>query len=176
MIGFLKNLIPAPYRWLAGIVFTVALLGSVSYIAYNKGRAQADIQISAYKNKKADVAKELVDKNLEINDRIVIRYVDKIKVVHDKQVVYVNTASNLVPAQNDLSSGWVYTHNQAALGLDIVSDLARNPTSSGVKDNAALVTIAYNYTQCETDREQLRSLQAGISEWNAAVEASKKPK
>jgi len=74
-----------------------------------------------------------------------------------RKMVYVNQAGE-VPAQHTLSNGWVYLHNQAALGLDADDNKVKDPSSSGVMDNEALSTVVENYTSCHEKDTQIASL------------------
>ena len=171
------NLIPLPYRILIGLILTIGLAGGSFYFGYNYGYKKAQLAISEFQVKKQDIAANIQKSGQGINDKHTIQFVDRIKVIHDKEYVYLTTAATKVPAQNQLSNGWVYLHDKSALGLTADPLLSSDPKASGVMDNKALETITKNYSSCDEDREQLKNLQQSIIEYNSLVkEANKKGK
>ena len=165
----LTKLIPLPYRILIGAALFLGVVGGSFAFGYHSGKSKGQQIVTKYITKEVQVASDAKSDNADVNNAATVKYVDRIKVVHDINTVYVNVASNDVPAQNQLSNGWVYLHNQAANQLPIDPKLAADATPSGVMDNKALTTIADNYSNCEIDREKLRDLQQSIVDWTAAV-------
>lgn len=164
------GMIPLPYKLLAG----VALIVGVFIFGYMKGSAVAETRIAEFAAKESKAALELEKESAKISTRVVTQYVDKIRVIKEKEYVYRDIIKDSVPSQYDLSSGWVYTHDISASAGDADPARASDETPSGIKDNKALETIAGNYAICQANAEQLTALQAWIRENKAKVEAKNK--
>jgi len=171
------NLIPLPYR----VAIIGVLLLSASIFCYVKGY---DAASTSYKLKIANLmggfekqALTLKDINTNISNKVVVKYVDKINTIHEKEIQYVNVAENAVPNQFELSNGWVYLHDTSATNGDADATRSSDATPSGIKDNEALTTIVNNYAICTKNATQLTALQNWISENKTAVDKlnAKKP-
>jgi hypothetical protein len=57
----------------------------------------------------------------------------------------------------------LHAHNASASGRDADTTRSSDGTPSGVKDNQALGVVIQNYSICQQNAEQLRSLQEWIS-------------
>ena len=160
-------LIPLPYKILA-VVFIV---GGAFGAGYQKGMSGADAAINQYANQVEDLQIALKKEQQLIREVVKVEYVDKITKIKEKETKIVEAAVEKVPGQYDLSNGWVHTHNAAASPtLDLDENLAADPTSSFVRDNAALQTVAQNYSICLQNAQQLISLQRYINDVNAAID------
>ena len=158
------SLIPTKYKWIGGIVLAISLIGGAYSYGYHKGYMRADAVIADYEKKKALLANEISEIQVQIHDRIITKYVDryiKIKQTGDNNA---KVAKDNVPDHGFVSFGWVYTHDAAARGDQADATSAANETSSGVEANNALATIAENYAICRATREQLIELQDWVSE------------
>lgn len=164
------GMIPLPYKLLAG----AALIVGVFIFGYMKGSAVAETRIAEFAAKESKAALELEKESAKISTRVVTQYVDKVRVIKEKEYVYRDIIKDSVPSQYDLSSGWVYTHDISASAGDADPARASDETPSGIKDNKALETIAGNYAICQANAEQLTALQAWIRENKAKVEAKNK--
>jgi hypothetical protein len=171
------NLIPLPYR----VVIIGVLLLSASIFCYVKGY---DAASTSYKLKIANLmggfenqVLSLKNINADISNKVVVKYVDKINTIHEKEIQYVNVAEKIVPSQFELSNGWVYLHDVSATNDDADTTRSSDATPSGIKDNEALTTIVNNYATCTQNANQLTALQNWISENKAAVDKlnAKKP-
>ena len=164
------NFIPLPYRIL-GAVVAFAAVGAFGYM---KGIEQGNLkQERAIAQKNVELIK-LNEKLAANKDKIVTEYVDKLKVVKEKEFVYVDTAKNGVPSQSDMSNGWVYLHDTSASNGDADSTRASDASSSGVKDNQALAVIVSNYARCTQNANQLIALQKWVTDSKATIEESNK--
>lgn len=166
------SMIPFPYKLLAG----VALILGVFFYGYMKGSAYAEAELARFSAKANTKIAALEKKNAEISNTRVTEYIDRVNVIREKEYVYRDLGKNNVPGQHNLSNGWVYTHDLSASAGDADPTRASDASSSGIKDNTALLTIISNYAQCQTDREQLRQLQQWIIDSKAAIEEEAKKK
>jgi hypothetical protein len=137
-------------------VVLLLLFSSYAFVGhhyYKKGEAISAIQISKYESAIHDLQAKKSQGQVVINDRIVTKYVDRIRNV-DR---IVNTNHDviqrvIVDRPSTFSLGWIDAHNQSALGLAIDPAKAANADASGITDKAALDIIASNYQkyhQCQ---------------------------
>ena len=157
------SLIPLPYR-IAAYILIIAFTFGAGYI---KGNARAEAEIARFAAEQNAKVADLERKNAELSSNVVTKYVDKVRVVKEREYVYVNAAQNSVPGQFDLSSGWVYLHNNSIQGSDADPTRVADASPSGTRDNIALQTIIRNYSACRQNSEQLVQLQ----EWIRAMQA-----
>ena len=155
-------------NWFNGATLSLVLtlsLGSLKFMydyGVEVGVAKGDMAIDAYKEN-INSLQDKIKKNQEnIKVQVVTEYKDKIKVVVKKEKEYVYRATNDVPAEFNLSNGWVYLHDVAATGSDYNSSFGTISSSSGIKDNQALATVVENYGICRQNAQQLKSLQEYI--------------
>jgi hypothetical protein len=147
-----------------------ALVIGAFIFGYMKGSAYAEAELARFAAKKEAQVAQLEKKNAEISNKVVTEYVDRTNTIREKEYVYRDLAQNSVPAQSDLSNGWVYTHDISATSGDADASRASDATPSGIKDNEALFTIISNYSRCMQNSQQLTSLQQWINDNKRAVE------
>lgn len=161
-------LIPLQYKL---IVLAAAVVCTFGY-GFKKGteRGEAELQRAANQAQALQAALEKEQQN--IKEKIVTEYVDKIKIVKEKEYVYVDQAKNNVPAQYNLSNGWVYVHDQSLNPQGGISDATRvaDAAPSDVKDNQALATVLGNYSVCLQNAQQLISLQQYVLDTKKSVD------
>lgn len=165
------GMIPLPVKVLA-IIFIVA--GAAGY-GYMKGSAHAEIELANYRAESEKQISDLKTENAKISDNVVTEFVDKTNTIHEKEVVY-RTITNNMPAQHDMSNGWVYLHDAAAKLVNPDMQLASDKSPSGVMDNSALAVVIGNYSICKQNSEQLVSLQKWINDNRSAIEAANEAK
>jgi len=144
----------------------------ISYqLGIEEGKSQESVRIEAYLDKIHSLQIDLEKERNNIKTKVVNEYVDKIKTIVKKEKEYVYQAINDVPAQCNLSTGWIMLHNAAAEGSDIDSTITANGSPSGIEDNSALAAVVSNYSICRENAQQLISLQEFIIKMQ--IEASK---
>jgi len=160
-------LIPLPYKILA-IVFVVG--GAFGY-GFKKGNERAEVEINKFANETETLKIELEKEQNNIKEKVVTEYVDKVKVVKEKEYVLQQAATNNVPSQYNLSNGWVYIHDHATGSESGIPDptAAADATPSDVKDNQALLTVLTNYSVCLQNAQQLIGLQNWVIETDKSV-------
>lgn len=147
------------------------IIGGAFAAGYNKGMAGADAEINKYANEVQELEIALKKEQSMIRERVRVEYVDKITKIKEKETRIVEAAQQTVPGQYDLSNGWVHTHNAAASpSIQLDENLASDPTSSFVRDNAALQTVVQNYSICLQNAQQLTSLQKYILDVNKKID------
>jgi hypothetical protein len=158
--------IPLPYKILA-VIFVV---GGVFAAGYKKGTDAGEVMIQQAANEIEQLKIELEKEQANIKERVVTEYVDKIKVVTQKETIYRDAAQQQVPGKFNLTNGWVYLHDISIKGEELNPDMASDDTDSIVKDNQALGTVLANYSICLQNSQQLVSLQSWILETKASVD------
>ena len=166
---FLKS-IPLTYV-LAGIVAV-----GVFYLGYHLGSEHSTKVITQYKDRIVKVADQIAAGQTKIETKIVTQYKDRVVYVTKVADQNKETAQTIVPDQEEVSNGWVATHDAAAQNQIVDKDKAKDPTPSGVKSTDALGIVSENYGICETNKEQLESLQNWITETQANIEKANKGK
>jgi hypothetical protein len=143
-------------------VLVAAAIGSIklSYdIGYKLGEEKSQEIINSYIEKIHSLQSDLTIAQNNVKEVIVTEYKTKIKTIVKKEKEYVYQATNDVPAEFNLSSGWVYLHDVAATGGNANSTLSSNGASSGIKDNQGLAVVVENYGICHENAEKLKALQ-----------------
>ena len=162
------GMIPFPVKIMA-LLFLV--LGAFGF-GYMKGSAYAEAELQRFAAKSQAQVADLEKKNSEISNKVVTEYVDRVNTIKEKEYVYLDRAKNNVPAQHDMSNGWVFTHDASATGSDADAARSSDASPSGIKDNEALFTIIGNYSRCLQNSQQLINLQRWIDDNKRAVEES----
>jgi hypothetical protein len=159
-------LIPLPYKILA----VVLVVGGAFAAGYKKGTSAGEVMIQQAANEAEQLKIELEKEQQNIKERVVTEYVDKIKVVKEREVIYQNAAENEVKGKYNLTNGWVYLHDASVKGEQLDPQKTTDDTDSVVKDNQALGTVLANYSVCLQNAQQLVSLQSWILETKASVD------
>ncbi len=159
-------LIPLPYK----IIAVVFIVGGAFAAGYQKGTAQGEVMIQQAANEAEQLKIELEKEQANIKERVVTEYVDKIKVVTQKETIYRDAAEKSVPGKFNLTNGWVYLHDTSIKGEELNPEMTTDDTDSVIKDNQALGTVLANYSICLQNAQQLVSLQSWILETKAAVD------
>lgn len=166
------SIIPFP----AKMAILAAIIVGAAGFGYMKGKEGAKIAIAKYEAEAQKQINELEKMNAEIAGKVTIQYVDRTNTIREKETRYVDSATNHVPSQFEFSNGWVFTHDISATGGDADATRSSDESPSGIKDNEGLVTILRNYSTCQQNAEQLKSLQDWIAKNQAAVQKSNEDK
>jgi len=167
------SLIPTHFKIIAATVAVIGIFGYTFKKGHDVGTAEGEAKIQALVDEATKLKADLEKEQSKIKEKVVIEYVDKIKVVKEKEYVYVDQAKNAVPSQYNLSNGWVYLHDQAVSPGNSLPDSARvtDATASDTKDNQALAVILGNYSICLQNAQQLTSLQQYFLETKKSIDA-----
>jgi hypothetical protein len=170
------NLFSGTKAFVAHLLISTCLVIFVYGYAKNEGvkleRRSNTIERQKYENQIIHLQLELVKEQNNIKERIVNKYIDKVKIVKEKEYVYVNQSSS-VPDTTILSTGWVHLHDSAATNSDADPAVVTDANPSGIATNIALGTIAGNYSTCEQTRQQLIALQDWIRQTQEQMEEKK---
>ena len=166
------NLIPRPYRWLAIAALAVALTG----LGWVKGAGHVQSQWDAAVHQQTLQIAAVRQRQAEATVQVVTRYVDRVRVIREKGETIIKEVPVYVPVQADaactINRGFVRLHDAAAAGE--LPETARDADAApaGLALSAVAGTVAANYQTCHENAEQLRALQAWISEVRAEEQAS----
>lgn len=155
----------------AGI--TAFTLNSAYSKGYNQAKAESEVILKKMRLDMDALKLELEEEQSNIKEKIIIEYVDKIRIVKEKEYVYINQAGD-VPSNCELTNGWVYLHDSAVRGSDAESSGVADGKTSGIADNIALETVIKNYSIHQQTVEQLTALQNWIKDTQASIEAANK--
>jgi hypothetical protein len=123
-----------------------------SRIYYAKGENTAKVELANYQRKVTELQLKVNNAAGVVKTQVITKYVDRVQTV-DK-IVYKNgeTITKYVSVPTDVNgqevmvpAGWVYAHNQAALGLPIDPVKAQDAIPTKVSFRTALTIIAENY-------------------------------
>lgn len=152
------------------LIKVIVLLGLVAAIGGYVWQRENQLNTARTALKEAnDHASALQDQldQAKTNERIVVRYVDRVRVVHEvgktieKRIpVYVTEQANV---RCVLPVGFVSVHNAAAQGLPL-GEPAGDPDApaAGLTLAAVADTVTGNYTTCHEIRETAAGLQAYV--------------
>lgn len=144
-------------------IIALAAFSCVMFIlGLREGETRADTRIAEYEQQIRTQREALQRLNTQASARIVTEYVDRVRIVREKEYVYVSAAQNDVPSQYDLSSGWVYLHDASVRGDDPDPSRVTDASPSGIADNLALAVVTGNYATCREISEQLIALQEWV--------------
>ena len=175
------NLIPPQYKMLAYGIIAAVIVGVLFgggyctgyHIAENKYVAiikTMEAEAATLRAEKAELQVKLTAEIANVKEKIITKYVDRVRVIKEKEYVYREQATNNVPDRVELSNGWVYLHDTAAAGTDVPdSTRSADETGSGVKANQALATVTDNYAACHANSEQLTALQEYVKQVQTIV-------
>jgi hypothetical protein len=152
-----------------GVLISVGI--AIDRIAYNKGLNVSALEIAKYQTAILSLDGKLKEAQSKVNTRIEYKYLTD--TVERTRIQYVNrdVIIDRVPEQYALSVGWVYAHNQAALGLEINPMLASDAAPSIITDRIAIEKISSNYIAvCQANEEKLTALQTWVRETKEAAD------
>lgn len=159
-------LIPLPYK----IIAIMFLVSGAFVSGYKKGTAGAEVAIQAAANE-ADLLKiELEKEQQNIKEKVVTEFVDKVKIVKEREVIYKDAADQQLQSKFNVSKGWVYLHDTSVLGGQLNPELTTDDADSDVRDNQALGVVLSNYSVCLQNAQHLVSLQSWIIETKGSVD------
>lgn len=176
-MGILGNLIPPQYKIFAyaGILFV--LVTAAFWKGYGCAADNYQVKIDklvlerdTYVSQKQDLATQLELALANVKEVIVTKYVDRVKVIKEKEYVYRDQAVNVVPSNCELSNGWVWLHDASARGEPSDATRSADATPSAIKDTEALAVVTENYSNANANAEQLKSLQEWVNEARRIVE------
>lgn len=169
--GNAVNLIPWPYRWLAGAALAVALIG----FGWVKGAGHAQSKWDAASQQQTLQAAAIRERQAQATVKVVTEYVDRVRFVREKGDTIIKEVPVYVPVQADsacaINRGFVRLHDAAAAGELPEPARDADAAAAGIALSAVAGTVAANYQTCHENAEQLKALQGWIAGMRAAEQA-----
>lgn len=152
------------YARLIGAGLCAAALAGLYGYGYHRGAASVQVKWSAAQQVQAAALAKAEAKAASASARVVTRYVDRVKVVHErgqaiiqKVPVYVSQAAD---ARCSVPVGFVRLHDAAVQGGELpVAAGSTADAPSGVALSAVAGTVAGNYATDHETAERLKALQ-----------------
>ena len=167
-LGFIKLIPKSAWKYIAIIVAAVALLSGAYFKGYDKAEDKYLAEIAEFNAQKIVLEARLQTALSQVKVEVVTEYVDRVKVVKEKEYVYRDKIVT-VPSKCELSDGWVRLHDTSARGDDAGTTDFTDETPSGIRDTQALGTVIENYSICHQNAEQLKALQNWVRQAQAEV-------
>jgi hypothetical protein len=132
------------------------LLGVALGMRYQLQQNERAATLAAAEQAQADAAATRAD--AQTADRVVTRYVGRVRTVREAAAVITKEVPVYVPSDAcTLPAGFRVLHDAAAAGL--VPDAARLADAAPADAQTVAATVADNYAACHAIREQLTALQ-----------------
>ena len=158
----MTKLLPPWVMWLALAILVTAATGW----GWVKGAASVQAEWNAERAAQTITVLRVKVAQAEVTERVVTRYVDRVRIVRETADAIIREVPVYVPAQCDpdgrLPAGWRVLHDAAASGG--AADPATVAHAQPVAPDAAAETVARNYGTCRETAEQLSALQAWVSD------------
>jgi len=164
--------IPSIYKIGAIVVALAGLLITARVYFDHKVDQKVAIIEAKYQKKMQHDANDLHEFNILDNQKIVLVYQDKIKVITKTLTKIVEVAKTEVPDVNTmLSNGWLNTYNASITNTNPV-----NPSdkTNGLDAVDVLVDIAKNNAICQDNSVELTNLQQWVKDQQAKIAAMNK--
>lgn len=167
-LGLVKLIPKSVWKYVAILVGIVAILVGAYSKGYDKAEDKYLAEIAEFNAQKIILEARLQTALSTVKVEVVTEYVDRVKVVKEKEYVYRDKIVT-VPSKCELSDGWVRLHNASARGDDAGTTDFSNEAPSGIRDTEALDGVVRNYSICHQNAEQLEALQKWVRSAQAEV-------
>lgn len=152
------NLYAIPIKIASIVVFLLGIFFMGGYGVEMSWRAKVE-------DMKQEIAKK-EEESKEATSKVIVKYVERIKVVKETSDVQIKAIPQLISkdadAKCDVPNGFVVLHDAAAKNEIPDTTSGTNAASSGIKISEVGQTVTENYGTCNTNSEQLKSLQEWI--------------
>ena len=153
------------YKW-AVIAFLVAAFGTVAWI---KGDSHGTQKLIDYQAAQATVAVRLVTRQGAVTERVITKYLDRVKVIEgttttiEKEVTkYVDSKPLALACM--LDNRWLRLHDAAAAGAVPPPAGSADGATGPITAAGALPTVARNYAAANRNAARLEALQGWVKE------------
>lgn len=147
------------YGWVA-ILIAASLLFALGYV---KGATAEQANAKALESAQLRAAFEQGQQLGIVRDQVVTKYVDRVRVVEKAGQTIIKQVPVYVSAEADracaVPAGFVRLHDAAAASLPAPDPAgAADARPAGIALSTVAATVAGNYTACNVNAEQLKSL------------------
>lgn len=166
MFNFVRA-IPTPYMLLALIALVVSAMG----FGYVKGARHVQDQWDSAVVKDQLTTARIRQRQAAAPVKVVTKYVDRIKVVHETGETIVKEVPVYVSKESDaaciINRGFVRLHDNSASGRLPDAPGATDAAPAGIALSTVAATVADNYERCHENAAQLEALQTWVNEMRA---------
>ena len=152
-------LLPLAIKLASATTLMAGLFGFGLYVGHQWGdNACKDAVIASYKE-----GMEIAERQTVVTEKVVVKFVDRIKIVEKRSQEIKNAIPNFIKADHDifLSGGFRLWHDSAAQNQGL-PDPTRIADAQIVSVDQISATIGYNYEAFYQNKEQLDALQQWI--------------
>lgn len=165
------RVIPTPYIILGVFLALSIAAGGIYYKGLQSGIRKGEVAIAEYKANAVEKVRYITQTQVKVEEKIVVKYVNKIVKVKDVGDKNAQDAKTNVPDNTILSNGWLHNHNASARGDYADPTSSADGTPSGVEANRALAVVNENYAICRKEIEKLKDLQTWVIETKKNIDA-----
>jgi hypothetical protein len=163
MVALLTFLAGPIGRWLIITAIVAAALGGTYFKIKQIGWDEREAVAQAEAKEAERLAAALGKRRVEVTERVVIEYRDRVKVVRQQGEEIIREVEKLVPVGScDLPSGFRVLHDAAVTGSLPRPSLGTDAAAVSAQD--AAYTVVANYTVCHDTAERLIALQRWVKE------------
>lgn len=148
------------FKGLPWQVYAAALVALTVWYAYHRGAESVRAEWEAQKKEDAQQVKEKTEQREKVTVRVETKYVDRIKVVHEKGETIYKLREHFVPTDSGMLDGKFRVFFDAAT-FNKIPDPAEIANAESVSVADVADTYAYNATQCNKAFTRLE----GWQEW-----------
>jgi hypothetical protein len=162
-----------PVAWLYRLLGFMALAAALIGLGWFSGANHVQAQWDATVQKQTLQVAAVRERQAQATVKVVTQYVGRVRVVREKGETIIKEVPVYVPVQADaacaINRGFVRLHDAAASGELPESARDADAAATGLALSAVAGTVAANYQTCHENAEQLRALQAWVSEMASAT-------
>ncbi len=167
--------------WKLKIIAGVAILAALAIaiyaahnVGYTKGKNISESVIATYEIKLAELKSDAIMAQAKVDTVVVTQYKDRLLyqdriVTKNRDIIVTKIVDR--PIEQSVTKGWIYAHNQSALGFAIDPNKAADDSVSLINDSTILDVVAQNYAIDQRNVAKLESLQKWVKD---TADAAKK--
>jgi hypothetical protein len=153
----------------AGLAAAIALMAALWWVdgnGYERGAAAVQVKWDAERVETAKIIAAEKARQAQVVERVVVQYVDRVKVIRERGEEVIREVEKLVPVGScDLPGGFRVLHDAAAGAQPLPADTAAAAAAAdAVEATAAARIVAENYAACHENSTRLIALQAWARE------------
>ena len=163
------SLFSGPYAMLARLAFVGIILAAAFATGWVKGDGHGTQKLIEYQAKQAAESVKVITKQGETTERVVTRYLDRVKLVEGATVTIEKEVTKYVESKPLamaclLDNRWLQLHNAAASGSVPPPTGPTDDTTGTTTAAGALPTITKNYGAAIRNADKLEALQGWVRE------------
>ena len=169
-------LLGLPWKIIGLVVGVIAIVFAVYHAGWKSGDQRATKRIAAYEQSIRDKGAKIVNGQFDVNTKIEKVIERKTNTIYLQRDSNKDLVKNSVKNVGNLSAGWVYVHNLAAIGGTGDTKKASDGTDSLVSTTKALEVINDNYAACKAEVAKLTAFQTWYDDSKKNIDAANSKK